>query len=134
MNLAKSRNMKAEEFLLVMEQNKGEWPEFDKLQDEQKRLLANLNICSGTAETFFDDNGEIYGVGGIRYIGLGEAWFITKPENRKPVLLRTAIDVFRRIREDEGLWRIFASSRISENFLRHSGFQKDDTIFTWTRT
>ena len=125
--------MTIEEFLDVMKANKGIWEEYDNATDEQKRFVAHLNICTGVAETYFDDDGELFGVGGIRYIGLGEAWLITLPNKRKPYLFRTATENFKRIRDSKNLWRIFAESKVSENFLSHLGFKKQDGMHIYTR-
>jgi len=130
----KIRQMTVEEFLQVMKANPGIWPEYDKATDEQKRYVAHLNICTGVAETYIDDDGELFGVGGIRFVGLGEAWFLTLPTKRKPFLLRTAGEAFNRIRDEKNLWRVFAESKVNENFLRHSGFKKQDGMHIWTRT
>ena len=131
----KTSQMTIDDFITVMAQNAEIYPEFAALPEEQKRLTANGNIVTGMAETFRED-GKIVGVGGIRHIGIAEAWFITPPAIRsKPLkLLRQVRKSFEQIRTDEGLWRIFAESKISENFLKHLGFVKDDGIHIWTRT
>lgn len=130
----KRKNMEISEFLEVMEANKGIWKEYDELPEEQKRFLAHVNICTGVAETYYDDDGELFGVGGIRFVGLGEAWLITLPNKRKPYLLRTAAENFKRIRDSKNLWRIFAESKVSEHFLQHLGFKKQDGMHIYTRT
>lgn len=123
--------MTIEDFLQVMAQNAEVYPEFASLPDEQKRLMANGNIVTGTAQTFRED-GEIIGVGGIRHIGIGEGWCISSPENRRPSVLRLVARNFKRIRDEKQLWRIFASSKISENFLQHLGFVKNEDFHVWT--
>lgn len=130
----KRKQMDIQEFLDVMKANEGIWKEYDELPDEQKRFLAHVNICTGVAETYFDDDGELFGVGGIRYVGIGESWMVTLPTKRKPFLLRIAAESMKRIVNDKNLWRLFAESKISESFLRHSGFEKKDGIYVWTRT
>ena len=127
--------MQIDDFLQVMSQNVERYPGFAALPEEQKRLVANGNIVTGTAETFRED-GEIYGVGGIRYIGIGECWFINPPEARRhpKKLLKLARATFARIRAEQGLWRGFAESKISETFLKHCGFVKDEGMHVWTRT
>ena len=123
--------MQIEEFLLVMGRNAAIYPEFAALPEQQKRLIAHVNICTGTAESFFDEEGRLFGVGGIRYLGLGEGWFITNPEYRTPALLRLVTENFTRIIHDKNLWRVFAETRISPNFLRHLNFEKNEMyIFT----
>lgn len=129
------RQMKIEDFLLVMELNADVYPEFDKLPDEQKRYLANMNIITGAAESFFD-NGKLVAVGGICYVGLGEAWLISLPEIRTKKslsLFRETKNTFKRQRDDLNLWRIFATSKISETFLQHLGFEKQEKMLIWTR-
>lgn len=126
--------MEISDFLEVMKANPGIWLEYDNATDEQKRFVAHLNICTGTAETFFDDDNEMIGVGGIRFVGIGEAWMITLPTKRKPFLLRQAAETFNRIKDDKNLWRIFAESRVNEHFLRHLGFKKQDGMHIFTRT
>ena len=128
------RTMKVDDFLLVMKRNRGIYPEFEALPEEQKRYLANLNICTGTAETFLDEEGEIIGVGGVRYLGIGEAWFITLPGKRRPFMLRTVLENFTRIRDSKNLWRIYAESRISNLFLEHLEFNEQKGIYIWTRS
>ncbi len=130
----KTDPMAIEDFLEVMAQNAEIYPEFAALPEEQRRLIANGNIQTGTAETFRED-GKIVGVGGIRHIGIGEAWCITPPTIRdQPVrLLRQVKKSFDQIRNDKELWRIFAESKISENFLQHIGFVKNEGFHVYTR-
>jgi len=125
--------MTVEDFLEVMAANAEVYTEFAALPDEQKRLMANGNIATGTAETFRED-GKIVGVGGIRHIGIGESWFITPPAIRKKPLklLRQVRKSLEQIRTDKQLWRIFAASKISENFLKHLGFAKNEDFHVWT--
>jgi len=132
----KSQPMTVEEFIFVMDRNPSIYPHYDALSDEQKRIMAHLNICTGTAETFFDDQGRVFGVGGIRFVGMGEAWFITPPESRdmKLSLFREVSQQFKRIRDEKNLWRVFSESHISENFLRHLGFEKQEGIHVWNRS
>jgi hypothetical protein len=126
--------MKPEDMLAVMEQNKGVYPEYDALSDERKMFFANVNIYSGTAETYIDDDGRVAGVGGIRYMGTGEGWFLTMPKYRtQPRRLFTFVaEQFERTRNEKNLWRIFAESKISEVFLKHLGFKKQDGMHIWT--
>jgi len=127
--------MTADDFILVMALNKNYYPEFDVLPDEQKREIADVHLQAGTAESFFDD-GELIGVGGIHWIGVGESWMVCLPkmrDDRKFTLLREAKKVFEQTRDKLNLWRIFATSRISGNFLKHMGFEKNDTCSVWTR-
>jgi len=125
--------MTIEDFLTIMAANRGIWPQYDQMPEEQKRFLAHVNICTGTAESYFDDEGNLFGMGGIRYTGIGEAWFLTVPERRRPVLFRTVARNFERIRDDKNLFRIFAESKISEHFLQELGFEKQQGMHIWTR-
>ena len=126
--------MTIEDFIEIMAQNAEIYPEFDALPDEQKRLIANGNIVTGTAETFREDDGTIYGVGGIRHNGIGECWFINPPEARRhpKKLLRVVRATFDRIREEKQLWRVFAESKISETFLKHCSFKPEPGTYVWT--
>jgi len=125
--------MTVADFIYVMDLNPCIYPKYDALGPDQKRMAAHLNICTGTAETFLDDDGRILGVGGIRFVGVGEAWCITLPEKRTPIMLRTVAQNFEQVRDENHLWRVFAESKISENFLKHLKFQKKDGIHIWTR-
>jgi len=127
--------MKIEDFLLVMALNADAYSDFDKLPDEQKRYLANLNIITGEAKSFFED-GRLVAVGGIRYVGLGEAWMITPPQirdKRSLSLLRETRKSFVSMRDNNNLWRVFAESKISETFLRHLEFKPNSAGYVWTR-
>lgn len=127
--------MKVEEFLLVMELNADVYPEFAKLPDEQKRYLANVNIITGKAQSFFED-GRLVGVGGIRYVGIGEAWMISPPEirdNKGLSLLKETRRTFIAMRDEHNLWRVFAESKLSETFLKHLEFKKHPEGQVWTR-
>ena len=129
------RQMLIEDFLLVMELNSDIYPEYDELSAEHKRYLANVNIVTGEAKSFFDD-GILIGIGGIRHIGLGEAWMITPPKTREEKslwLLRETRNTFTKIRDENNLWRVFATSKISENFLRHLDFKEQKGVLIWTR-
>ncbi len=129
----KTQQMTEAEFLSVMQANVGLYPDFDALSIERKRLIAQVNICTGTAESFYDNEGRLIGVGGIRYMGLGEAWMLTLPEIREPFLLRTVAQNFERLRDEKHLWRVFAESKVSENFLKHLRFVRQDGMHIWTR-
>lgn len=127
--------MTVEDFLLLMELNADIYPEFAALPDEKKIYLANINIDYGTARALYED-GRLFGVGGIRFIGVGEGWLITSPHirnNRSKSLLRETKRIFEQDREEQGLWRIFATSKISENFLLHLGFKDQEKVLIWTR-
>jgi len=134
--MIETHQMLVEDFLVIMAQNAEVYPEFDKLQDEQKRYLANINIITGEAQSFFED-GRLVAVGGIRYVGLGEAWLISPPkirEERSLSLFRETRRTFISMRDGHNLWRVFAESKISENFLKHLEFKAQSGGHVWTRT
>lgn len=133
--MMEKRQMTVEDFLAIMDANKETFPDFATLPKEAKIMVANVNICTGTAYSYYKE-GKFWGVGGIRYTGLGEAWLIGMPETRKELIMPEFYfikDEFRRQRDELNLWRIFAENRISEDFLRHLGFEKKDNILVWTR-
>ncbi len=128
--------MAIEDFMLIMKQNPGIYSDYDILAEDQKRYVANINIVTGTAQSFFEDE-HLVGVGGIRHIGIGEGWFLTPPEIREKrslSLLREARSTFIRDRDEHNLWRCFAESMISDNFLKHLKFEPKPKGFSWTRT
>ena len=128
--------MEVEDFLSVMSANKGLWPEFDSLTDEQKLFVAKVNILTGTAYSYFKD-GEFWGVGGIRYIGVGEAWLIGSPQTRKQLTMEEfnfIKETFENERNEKNLWRVFAESRISQTFLKRLGFVEHPGYHIWSRT
>ena len=130
------QQMTVEDFLQVMAANKGLWPEFDALTDEQKLFVAKVNILTGTAYSYFKD-GEFWGVGGIRYIGIGEAWLIGSPQTRKQLTMEEfnfIKETFEQERNEKNLWRVFAESRISQTFLKRLGFVAHQGYHVWTRT
>ena len=95
------------------------------LPDDQKKALAHLNIDTGTAQSYFLD-GKLVACGGIRMIGLGEAWLFVNPENRtrqKKLLMReTKKEIESAVKQ--GVWCMLATNSISETFLKHLGFKK----------
>ena len=126
--------MNIEEFLAIMKLNADIYVEFENLSLDAKKYVANINIMTGTAQTYFED-GVLIGAGGIRYVGVGEGWMITPPQMRydkKILLLKRARQCFERTRIDKNLWRIFAETRISETFLEHLGFVKSENTHVWT--
>lgn len=126
--------MTKDDFLIVMEANADYYPEYDALPMAKKLRIAQLNIDTGTAESFYIE-GELVAVGGIRYVGLGEAWMISFPtirSDRKKTLFAETKQTLIQTQADQKLWRIFASSRISEHFLEHLGFEKE-SLLTLTR-
>ena len=114
-----------DDILEMMDRNKREFADFALLPDEQKRNLAQLNIDSGLAQSYFLDD-KLVAVGGIRMIGLGEAWLAVDPDiktTHKKTLMRESKTLLDDAKS-QGIWCLFAVNKISENFLRHLGFEK----------
>ena len=137
--MIETRQMTTEDFLIVMAANADMYPnsiysQFAALDTDYKRYLANINIATGEAKSFFDD-GKFIGSSGIRYVGVGEAWLATMPHIReKPfLLLREAKRFFKESRDNHNLIRVFANNGISGNFLRHLGFKVEEDTCVWTR-
>ena len=128
-----SREMAMNDFLYLMELNKDIYHEFAALSEDRKRHIANVNMCTGTAESFFDEEGKLFAVGGVRYVGLGEMWMALTPEARKPSILKITARTMERLVKENHLWRCFAETRISGNFLEHLGMKKQD-MYIWTRS
>ncbi|MDD5381863.1 MAG: hypothetical protein PHG53_09555 [Phycisphaerae bacterium] len=151
-----TKAMTVDDFVTIMMQNLSVYPELPVLSEEQKqqgltdeqknsildaqlRLMAHLNICTGTALSYFDSNknNELVGVGGIRYTGIGEIWMITPPEirqERKLSLLKEAKSTFEKQRDELSLWRVFSETGLSENFVRHLGFTDPQSkVLSWDR-
>lgn len=132
--MIETRDMTVEDFMQIMAANAAIYPEYDSLAYEAKEYVAKLNIMTGTAVAYLED-GELLGIGGIRYVGIGEGWFITKPEireERKFLMFRTVKKDFEKTRKRKNLWRVFAESRISTNMLKHLGFKESEHSHVWT--
>ena len=95
--------------------------------------MAEGNVAYGVAETYLDKEGNILGVAGVRYIGIGESWLVTLPDERRPTLLRTVRKLFAKVMAENNLWRVFAESRLSTAFLTHLGFKKHEGTYVWER-
>lgn len=133
--MIKVKNMTIKDYIVIMDANTDVYPAWGKLLPAQKKYLAKVNIKTGDAKSFFDD-GKLVAVGGIRFTGLGEAWMLTNPNvrsERKFALLKETKKMFVKLRDLRNLWRVFATSQISENFLRHLGFREESTPHVWTR-
>ena len=132
--MLKTEPMKTGDFVKVMRPNESIYPAYASLSEGTKYKIGLLNQTAGTADSFFDGD-RLIGVGGIRLMGLAEAWMISIPEIRdaQPKLLfskaKAVMDATIRA---NNLWRIFASSRISENFLEHLGFEHDGNFLVRT--
>jgi hypothetical protein len=133
--MIEKRQMTVENFLAVMLANKEVYLDFSVLPDEQKILIANVNIRTGTAMSYFED-GKLLGVGGVHYVGVGEGWLLTLPEirkERKLSLFKTVKTDFEKQRNDLKLWRVFATSKISTTFLKHLDFKPAPSTQIWNR-
>ena len=130
-------DMTIEDYLKVMGENPVHFPEWAGLSLSDKEFLAKVNMITGVAKTFHEDNGNFFGCAGIHYVGVGEAWCITPPDIRdekKLTLMRTAKRFFEEQRDKLNLWRIYAANRISQTYLNHLGFEKADNLSIWTRS
>jgi N-acetylglutamate synthase-like GNAT family acetyltransferase len=119
------RPSKVEDILEMMERNKAHYPDFHCLSDERKRDLAQLNLDTGLAQSYFID-GKLVAAAGIRMIGVGEAWLAVDPEAKtehKKTLMRETKNLLQQAKE-EGVWCLFAENKISENYLEHLGFKR----------
>lgn len=92
---------------------------------------ANSDLIAGPAWTIVDGK-KILACGGVRVLGIGEAWFLASEEAKSDKLMavmRIVKEKLKEMRAAEKLYRIFAENEISENFLKHLGFEKKDNIF-----
>jgi hypothetical protein len=126
--------MTVQDFTHVMEKNRDMYPEFHLMSFKEKFAIANDHIERGVAESYLGKHGEVIGVGGIDFVGVGEGWFISLPEQRTSSLLRTVKEQFNRIRKAKNLVKIYATSRISENFLKHLGFKKHNSVHIYSES
>ena len=137
--------MTTEEFLSVMADNADLFTEFAALSQVEKENKAKLNIITGPAEAFRDADGRLLGVGGIRIIGVAEAWLITPPDIRShpdyqkrrfqfEEFLRITQEKFKKMCDEHNLWRVFATASLSAKFLEQLGFKKAEKNLVWTRT
>jgi len=93
---------------------------------------AAFNQATGPAYSFFDGD-ELLACGGARTYGVGEAWLMVSEKVRgemKKTLIETTAHVIDKIVREQSLWRLWANTDRSENFLRHIGFKKVDA-FKW---
>ena len=136
--------MTTDEFLQVMADNATEFPDFTALSQQEKEDTAKTNIVTGPAEAFYD-NGRLVGLGGFRIIGVAEGWLITPREirchpdhqKRRPQFaefLRIVQETMKRMCDENGLWRVFATGTLSTKFLEQLGFEKIDKTLIWSRT
>jgi hypothetical protein len=137
--------MTIEEFLTIMADNASEFPEFAALPQEQKEAMAKTNIITGPAEAFRNANGRLVGVGGMRIIGVAEGWLITPREIRShpdhtlrrekfAEFLQITQGAMKKMCDENSLWRVFATGKLSTTFLEKLGFEKIDKTLVWSRT
>ena len=130
------RQMTMEDWLEIMAENGSVYPEYALLSDTEKRAWGTLNLAAGFAEAYLED-GKLIGVGGIRYCGIGEAWMIsrvaTRQDIQKPSFFRFVKKNWKETTDEHNLFRVFAESKISVNFLEHIGFVKNPKGLVWTR-
>ncbi len=136
--------MTTDEFLKIMADNSSDFSEFAALSDTLKQKVAEVNIITGCAEAFYDDNGKLQGVGGIRYKGVGEAWMLTPrniqshPDHTRrqsqflDLLAVTKKNMLRMVAENEIL-QLYATGTLSTKFLEQVGFKRQDKVLIWTR-
>lgn len=95
---------------------------------------AALSQVTGPAFTIMTDEKKpkILGCGGVRVQGIGEAWAFYDKEALKDfpkILLPTTRQVLNDIIAQERLIRIYAEASVSETWLEHLGFKKQENIF-----
>jgi hypothetical protein len=130
------KTMTIQDFVDIMACNTASYPDYANLPEESKRFMAQLNISTGVAESYFDD-GKLFGIGGIRYCGIGEAWMLTTPEARTSktrMVFRTAVKNLTLMRDNLNLIKVYADGDISSNFLEHLDFKKTDNTLLWIRS
>lgn len=122
--------MQIEQYVELMKMNRQFYPGItEKLMYE----IAKFNIDTGISEVHFKD-GKMIAVAGIRYRGIGEPWFVSTPELRenKFLLYRKMKKTLPRMAASLNLWRMYANSKINDNFLHHLNFTDEEKIFAWT--
>ena len=93
--------------------------------------FASLNQVAGPGYTLFDGKTPIL-AGGIRIHGVGEAWIMSSDKIRQDpkLLMRTIRPQFDKIVRENQLWRLWAISKVSDTFLEHFDFVKQEG-FIW---
>jgi len=136
--------MTKEEFIEVMADNASDFPDFTGLSQVEKEAVANMNILSGPAIAFRNSEGRLDGVGGIRIAGVGEAWTITTrtiqshPDRKLRrqqfnKLVRDTQEIFKKMCDENKLWRVFALGKLSMTFPEPLGFERVNNALVWTR-
>ena len=126
--MIESRPMTIDDYMNILDANAEVYPEVAILSDEHRRIVAELNVNSGASQAAYID-GRLVAIGGIRYVGLGEAWMASVPEmteSHKKSIFRWSGKTLLRMKKQHHLWRIFAESRINGNFLKHLKFEPAD--------
>ena len=92
---------------------------------------AILGQISGPAFTLMD-GGQILAIGGVRVLGIGQAWALLAPggEKRAKTILRTARAVIERSMASEKLYRVYAEASVDKPaWFKHLGFHTQDNIY-----
>lgn len=89
---------------------------------------ARINLVTGPAYSAFLNN-ELVACGGVRVLGIGEAWALydKKALEKKLSLLKHSKAWLNRIIRDEKLWRIWSECpepKPNQNFLEHMKFRQ----------
>ena len=95
--------------------------------------MGRLNQVSGPAYSLFH-KGELLGCGGIRTVGIGEAWLMLTEEAKKHKrdLLTHCRMMIDKMMRDEKIWRVWSESPEdkpkNKNFLKKMGFRKTEAF------
>ena len=96
---------------------------------------AIVSQVTGPAFTLMTDERkpQILACGGVRCLGVGEAWAVFNQDFLKesPLLvLRTAREVLRKSIEDERLYRVYATATVDKPaWFKKLGFVRAENIF-----
>ncbi len=107
-----------------------------------RRAQADLNQCAGPAFTLFHGKEPIM-CGGVRNQGVGEAWFIARPEDlqrldsknfdaEKRQMVRYVRVYLDKIAREYGFYRLWGNCDISKRFMAAVGFTQVENGFTHT--
>lgn len=92
---------------------------------------AACNMISGPAFTLLDDDGKILAVGGVRCLGIGQAWARVGElgKTHRKTLLKTARQVIEECIARERLVRVYAEATVdTPAWFKHLGFQWQNNI------
>lgn len=87
---------------------------------------ARLNQISGPAFTVSDEKGKVLACGGIRTIGIAEAWALLGDiKKNKRQVFETCSNYLEQMIRQERVWRVFAEAETPESvrLLSHLGFR-----------